>query len=47
LDFNLSITSPEQEISAKKFLAENLRGIFDMVAAISKHLPNLGISFLF
>jgi hypothetical protein len=36
LAFNLSITSPEQEIS----------GAFDMVAAISKHLHNLIISFL-
>jgi hypothetical protein len=35
LAFNLSITSPEQEISAKQFLAVNLRGTFDMVAAIS------------
>jgi hypothetical protein len=35
LTFNLSITSPEQEISAKQFLAVNLRGAFDLVAAIS------------
>jgi hypothetical protein len=35
LAFNLSITSAEQEISAKQFLAVNLRGAFDMAAAIS------------
>jgi hypothetical protein len=35
IDFNLSITSPEPEISAKQFLAVNPRGHFDMVAAIS------------
>jgi hypothetical protein len=31
LAFNRSITSPEQEISAKQFLAVNLPGAFDMV----------------
>jgi hypothetical protein len=35
LAFNLSITSPEQEISAKQFLDVNLRRDFDMVAATS------------
>jgi hypothetical protein len=35
LAFNLSITSPRQEISAKQVLAVNLRGAFDVVAAIS------------
>jgi hypothetical protein len=35
MPFSLSITSSEQEISAKQFLAVNLRGTFDMVAAIS------------
>jgi hypothetical protein len=45
LAFNLSITSPEQEISAKQFLTVDLRGVFDMVAVISaqgshfKHSP--------
>jgi hypothetical protein len=49
---NLSIASPEQEISAKQSLVVNLRGAFDTVAAISAqgsistYLPNLGISFL-
>jgi hypothetical protein len=33
--FNLSITSPEQEISAKQFMTVNRRGAFDMVPAIS------------
>jgi hypothetical protein len=35
IGFNVSITSPEQEISNKQFLAVNLRGVFDMLAAIS------------
>jgi hypothetical protein len=35
LAFNLSITSREQDISAKQFLDVNLRGVFDIVAAIS------------
>jgi hypothetical protein len=35
LAFNLPITSPEQEIFAKQFLTVNLRGAFDVVAAIS------------
>jgi hypothetical protein len=34
LAFNLSITSYEQEISAKQLLIVNLRGAFDMAAAI-------------
>jgi hypothetical protein len=49
--FNLSITSPDEEISAKQFLVVNLRRVFDIgqpfrhKEAISEHLPNLGISF--
>jgi hypothetical protein len=48
LDQTTQIGSFEQEMSAKQFLVVNLRGDFDMVAAISKHLPNfpVGISFL-
>jgi hypothetical protein len=34
-DANSLSTFPEQEISAKHFLPVNLRGAFDMVAAIS------------
>jgi hypothetical protein len=39
LAFNLSITSPEQDISAKQFLAVNLRGAFEAVFLFCYYQP--------